>query len=1003
MKSPLVRHLVPFMGVLTCLCGLVARADEIAHSISEFSQTQGNEGWYQGYRNYTADGRGDNYNAGSDFIPFPAETWNGTGFDLNPNASGPWTESYAENSHPNGTNSAPGSEQWVIRRWQADEVSTVTPLAVSYSLRKTNTACGAAAGTTASLHQNGVRVDFGAVPGDDGVGITRTYYLNVLPGDKIDLALTPVNEAGGRGDGCDGSAFSMVIDTTIPPNPMQPDGSPFVPASAADTDADGLPDFWEVTFFPGDLTQLSAAGDKDADGLNDAGEYARLSSPVDPDTDDDGLGDQVETKTGVYVNSTNTGSSPTSPDSDGDGLSDAAEVNAVPPTNPNLVDTDGDTFSDPSEKFFGSDPTLAADTPLSFVVANSVAEFSGVQGQGGWSHGYRDFTATGRTMNYDPSTAFIPFAGGSSEGTPYEGGIGGSQHWDGAKWDLAVPADPWTEVGAEGLHPNGTNGVAEHWVVRRWQANELAAPTAVALTWHMRKGNPNDNGVTGILFVNGRQFDHRTIAGNDSVGVTRKVYTVLKPADIVDLVLTPTGTSQGFDYSDGSANWLRVDTRIPAGATQPDGVPFFPPGSPDTDGDGLADAWEQHYKSGPLSGLSGGAEDADSDGLSNAKEQDLGTDPTRADTDADGLNDGVETMTGVVLGPSDTGSNPRRADSDEDGLSDRAEALGPQFFTSPMLADTDGDIFNDRTELTAPSDPTLAASTPNTPLLANSVAEFSGTQETNSWQYGWRDLTADGGASDYDPESSFIAFVGGDGLGDWNGADQQWDGGGWRLSGASPWTSIFSNSTHPNNGGPGEHWSLRRWISETTEPTALALRWFTGKGNTGCGDGVTGALYLNGLRLDEVTIAFNDGTGVVRVYYAMLEPGDVVDLVVQPDGLNGSKTDGCDGTVSWLRIDDQVPANARQPDGSPFMAEGPAFAITGVTRDPGTGRVTLTWPSTVGQTFDVYSSRSLATGQWSLLSPAAGVPSAGDSTSFTDTTVAPDPSSKAVFYRVSRR
>jgi hypothetical protein len=85
------------------------------------------------------------------------------------------------------------------------------------------------------------------------------------------------------------------------------------------------------------------------------------------------------------------------------------------------------------------------------------------------------------------------------------------------------------------------------------------------------------------------------------------------------------------------------------------------------------------------------------------------------------------------------------------------------------------------------------------------------------------------------------------------------------------------------------------------------------------------------------------------------------------------------------------------------MSDGPAFAITGVTRDPGTGQVTLTWPSSTGQTFDVFSSATLAAGQWSLLSPAAGVPAAEGSTSFTDTTVAPNPNSKTQYYRVSRR
>lgn len=1001
MRSVLCLAQVRFFALVMMLAGPAVWGEEIANSITEFSSTQGADGWYQGYRDYTADGKGDSYDATRDFLVFPEGTWNGTGFDLNPNASGPWTELYAESSHPNGPNS--GNEQWVIRRWQADEVTAVTPLAITYSLRKGNTACGPAAGTTASLHQNGNRVDFAAVAGDDNVGFTRTFYLNVLPGDKIDLALTPVSEAGDRGDGCDGSAFSMVIDNAIPENPVQPDGSAFLAASLADADADGLPDFWENSYFPGDLSQLAAAGDKDGDGLREAGEFARLSSPVDPDTDDDGLGDLVETKTGTFVSVSETGSSPTSADSDGDGLGDGAEVRAVPATNPNLADTDADGFTDPVEIAFGSNPVVAGDTPLSFVIANSVADFSGVQGQGGWDYGYRDFTATGRTMNYDPAAAFISFAGGSEAGTPYDGGLEGTQHWDGGKWDLFAPGDPWTEVGPESLHPNGTNGVAEHWVVRRWRATELTAPTAVALTWHMRKGNTSNDGITGILFVNGRQADYRTIAGNDTVGVIRHVYTVLKPNDIVDLALTPTGRTQGFDYSDGAANWLRVDTRLPAAPMQPDGVPFFPPNSPDTDADGLADGWEQHYRPGPLSALAGGLEDVDADGLTNVREQELGTNPTQADTDGDGLPDSAETMTGVVVSAANAGSNPRRADSDEDGVSDRAEVAGPQFFTNPMLADSDGDLYNDGYELSVLSDPTLPASTPDSSALAHSIADFSGTQENNNWRYGWRDLTADGGAENYDPEADFLPFAGGAGEGDWNGSEQQWDGGVWRLSGASPWTSLTANSSHPNNGGPGEHWTLRRWVSETTTPTPLALRWLTAKGNTGCGDGVTGALYLNGQRIDEAVVAFNDGVGLARVYYALVGPGDVIDLVVQADGLDGAKTDGCDGTISWLRVDDQVPAGARQPDGSFFMPEAPAFVITSVTRDPGTGQVTLAWPSAPAAVYDVYTSFSLTAGSWSLASPTGGLPSAGSQTTFTDASVATNPANARVYYRVTRR
>src|SRR5262245_13344021 len=54
----------------------------------------------------------------------------------------------------------------------------------------------------------------------------------------------------------------------------------------------------------------------------------------------------------------------------------------------------------------------------------------------------------------------------------------------------------------------------------------------------------------------------------------------------------------------------------------------------DTDGDGLRDDWENKFF-GNLSANPG--DDPDGDGLTNAQEQTLGTDPTKADTDGDGL------------------------------------------------------------------------------------------------------------------------------------------------------------------------------------------------------------------------------------------------------------------------------------------------------------------------------------------------------------------------------
>ena len=48
----------------------------------------------------------------------------------------------------------------------------------------------------------------------------------------------------------------------------------------------------------------------------------------------------------------------------------------------------------------------------------------------------------------------------------------------------------------------------------------------------------------------------------------------------------------------------------------------------------------------------------------------------KADTDDDGLNDGVETNTGTYVDATDSGTDPLNADTDDDGLPDGQEVPG---------------------------------------------------------------------------------------------------------------------------------------------------------------------------------------------------------------------------------------------------------------------------------------------------------------------------------------
>ena len=98
----------------------------------------------------------------------------------------------------------------------------------------------------------------------------------------------------------------------------------------------------------------------------------------------------------------------------------------------------------------------------------------------------------------------------------------------------------------------------------------------------------------------------------------------------------------------------------------------------DRDSDGLPDAWEIAAQLDPLDNGSidvknGPNGDPDFDGLNNLSEYQSGTNPRISDTDQDGLTDGVETNTGILVSATDTGSDPLISDTDMDGISDGEE------------------------------------------------------------------------------------------------------------------------------------------------------------------------------------------------------------------------------------------------------------------------------------------------------------------------------------------
>lgn len=116
-----------------------------------------------------------------------------------------------------------------------------------------------------------------------------------------------------------------------------------------------------------------------------------------------------------------------------------------------------------------------------------------------------------------------------------------------------------------------------------------------------------------------------------------------------------------------------TDLQEAAGWEMQTGTVFYTdPERADSDGDGLNDGMEAGELAEPAGegaiylGISNPLRaDTDADGLSDAYEADEGTDPYHEDTDDDSLNDVVEVI--------ELGTNPLKSDSDGDGFGDASE------------------------------------------------------------------------------------------------------------------------------------------------------------------------------------------------------------------------------------------------------------------------------------------------------------------------------------------
>jgi MYXO-CTERM domain-containing protein len=161
-------------------------------------------------------------------------------------------------------------------------------------------------------------------------------------------------------------------------------------------------------------------------------------------------------------------------------------------------------------------------------------------------------------------------------------------------------------------------------------------------------------------------------------------------------------------------------------------------------------------------------------------------------------------------------------------------------------------------------------------VLADSMADFSGTQGADGWHYGYY-------AGDMSP-GSFQEM-------------QVFQSNRWYVQPGEYWTSLGAALSHPNGtvtsppADAVDQWSARRWVSDFAGEVNIDTTLFKINANTHS-NGVMGHIYIDGQEIWNQFIAGDDAVGVATTLTASIHPGSTIDFVLDPVAGN----DGGDAT-----------------------------------------------------------------------------------------------------------
>lgn len=481
-------------------------------------------------------------------------------------------------------------------------------------------------------------------------------------------------------------------------------------ATDYDNDNDGMDDQWEVAngLNPTDSTDSSA--DTDGDGLTNLEEYQALTNVNRVDSDGDMISDYDE----INTHST----SPINLDSDNDGLFDHLELHYGLDANnaqtSNDIDDDGvnnvaETLLFTSPVDSESNATSIAIASQNFANSDALIHWQSHTNKGaGWqvqTEQEAKYLSTELSDQYDNASAL--WLGQFPSGKLY------FNYWLAAELtdNLTLSYNEQTLMVKKG---------SNDWLSAKVKLS--GAEQASAITWTFTKTSDSSNQagakIDNILFIaDGTDQDA------DGMSDQWEYENGLNFADANDA---------GIDLdNDGLTNLqeYQAGTNI---------------NNADTDNDGYTDGYEIENGLDPHDN-SDGIKDSDGDGLSDQEEEELGTDPNNPDTDGDGVNDGVDAFPldareskdedGNGIGDNyqvdydydgmpntfeleyglDAYSDDTALDLDNDGMTNWQEYVHQFEPNNPADAseDADNDSFSNLAEIQAGSDPRNSASYPS--------------------------------------------------------------------------------------------------------------------------------------------------------------------------------------------------------------------------------------------------------------------------------------------------